>query len=49
MTQEQFMGIVDRIAAVWPGGCTVHVDPPGETLQEHVRRLEQQRRRGHIV
>ena len=49
MTREQFMGIVERIAAVWPGGCTVHVDPPGETLQEHGRRREQQRRRWHIV
>jgi hypothetical protein len=28
MDYEQFMGIVLRIAAVWPGGCIVYVDPP---------------------
>jgi hypothetical protein len=37
MDSEQFMSIVLRIAAVWPSGCTVHVDPPGSTLDEHVR------------
>jgi hypothetical protein len=43
MTKEQFMTGVRRIAAVFPGGCTVHVDPPGYTLEEHVRQLEQER------
>ena len=38
MTHEQFMGIVLRIAAVFPGGCTVHVDPSGETWDEQVKR-----------
>jgi hypothetical protein len=38
MTYEQFMAAVRRIAAVFPGGCTVHVDPPGYTLEEHGRR-----------
>jgi hypothetical protein len=31
MRSEQFMAIVERIAAVFPGGGTVHVDPPGYT------------------
>jgi hypothetical protein len=29
MTKEQFTAIVERIAAVFAGGCTVHTDPPG--------------------
>jgi hypothetical protein len=40
MDYEQFMGIVERIAAVWPGGYTVHMDPLGYTLEEHIRRYE---------
>jgi hypothetical protein len=28
-SHEQFTAIVERIAAAFPGGCTVHVDPPG--------------------
>jgi hypothetical protein len=40
MRSEQFMSIVEHIAAVFPGGCTVHMDPPGYTLQEHVWRRE---------
>jgi hypothetical protein len=31
MTKEQFTAIVERIAAVFAGGCTVHTDPPGYT------------------
>jgi hypothetical protein len=33
MTKEQFTAIVERITAVFPGGCTVYVDPPGCSLQ----------------
>jgi hypothetical protein len=29
MTKEQFTAIVERVAAVFPDGCTVHTDPPG--------------------
>jgi hypothetical protein len=29
MSHEQFIAIVERIAAVFAGGCTVHVDAPG--------------------
>jgi hypothetical protein len=42
MSSEQFMAIVERIAAVFAGGCTVHVDAPGYTLDEHVKRGEQE-------
>ena len=38
MRSEQFMTVVERIAAVFPGGCTVHVDSPGSPLDEQVRR-----------
>jgi hypothetical protein len=41
---EEFMAAVERIAAVFPGGCTVHVDPPGYTLAEHAKRLGLQQR-----
>jgi hypothetical protein len=44
MTKEPFLAIVERIAAVFAGGCTVHRDPPGYTLEEHVRRGEQESR-----
>jgi hypothetical protein len=40
MRSEPFMGIVERIAAVFPSGCSVYVDPPGYTLEDHVRRIE---------
>jgi hypothetical protein len=43
MTKEQFLAIVERIAAVFPGDCTVYVAPPGYTLNEHVRRAEQEK------
>jgi hypothetical protein len=29
MSSEHFLGIVERMAAVVAGGCTVHVDLPG--------------------
>jgi hypothetical protein len=38
MTSEQFLAVVERMAAVFPGGGTVQVDPFGYTLSEHVRR-----------
>jgi hypothetical protein len=44
MTHEQFMSVALRMAAVFPGGCTVHVDPSGYTLHEQVRRREQESR-----
>jgi hypothetical protein len=44
MSHEQFTAIVERIAAAFPDGCTVHTDPPGYTLEEHVRRREQESR-----
>jgi hypothetical protein len=40
MTKEEFLAIVDYLAAVVAGGCTVHVDTSGYTLEEHVRRRE---------
>jgi hypothetical protein len=46
MTKEPFLGIVERIAAVFPGGCTVHVDAPGYILDEHVRQRERRVPRG---
>jgi hypothetical protein len=44
MTKEQFTVIVDCLAAVFPGGCMVRTDPPGYTLEEHVRQREQESR-----
>jgi hypothetical protein len=44
MSSEQFLAIVERIAAVFPGGCMLHTDPPGYTLEEQVRRREQESR-----
>jgi hypothetical protein len=32
MTKEQFLAIVERLATVFPSGCTLHIDPPGYTL-----------------
>ena len=49
MRSEQFLGIVERIAAVFAGGCTVHVDPPGYTLQEHVWRRERRVPYGEVT
>jgi hypothetical protein len=43
-TYEEFMAAVRQIASVFPGGCTVHVDPPGYTLAEHVKHLSEQQR-----
>ncbi len=42
MSHEQFLAIVERMAAVFPGGCTVHTDPPVYTLEEQVRRRDQE-------
>ena len=36
------MAVARRIASVFLGGCTLHVDPPGYTLTEHVKRLGEQ-------
>jgi hypothetical protein len=44
MTKEEFLAIVERITAMFAGGCTVHGDAPGYTLDEQVRRREQESR-----
>jgi hypothetical protein len=44
MTKEEFLASVGCLAAVFALGCTVHADPPGYTLDEHVRRREQESR-----
>jgi hypothetical protein len=41
MTKQHFLAVVDNIATVFAGGCTVHTDPPGYTLDHHVRRRDE--------
>lgn len=39
MTEAQFMAIIRDLAAVFPGGCTIHRDPPGYTIKDRAREL----------
>jgi DNA primase len=38
--RQQFLQQVQRLADSWPGGCTVHCDPPGYTLADRARELQ---------
>ena len=42
--QQQFLTTVARIAALFPEGCTMTVDPPGYTMEQRVQELQAEMR-----